>query len=381
MVSPRASGSLRGFTLVELLVVIAIIGILVALLLPAIQAAREAARRSQCTNNLKQIGLGILNHQDTRKFFPTAGTNTTDFWTSPATGASASFERYGWAFQILPYVEEQAIHDVGKREEANYRPVDVIPSLGRSLVETPMGLYSCPTRGPRTAGISTDGTIVALGDYAGVYVGGLGDSWESSFNYTSAVGREYKARTWQGIIAKGGHFNGTEYEKWKTISARNVTDGLSHTIAVMEKAVFVDWYNVVANWSAAGHWSELDGWMHNAHAAMMRSVSGDGGLVYSKLVAGGAATVGPGTPGHTAGPPLLSDSEPTVDGVYRGVPEDGGVKHVDVGFGSPHPGGVLAVFADGSVKAISFDIDASVGGPLYQLSARDDGLTIQEEGL
>jgi prepilin-type processing-associated H-X9-DG protein len=54
---------------------------------------------------------------------------------------------------------------------------------------------------------------------------------------------------------------------------------------------------------------------------------------------------------------------------------------VDVGFGSPHPGGVLAVFADGSVKAISFDIDASVGGPLYQLSARDDGLTIQEEGL
>jgi prepilin-type N-terminal cleavage/methylation domain-containing protein len=67
------SGLRRGFTLVELLVVIAIIGILVALLLPAVQAAREAARRSQCVNHLKQIGIGFMNHENVHKFLPTAG--------------------------------------------------------------------------------------------------------------------------------------------------------------------------------------------------------------------------------------------------------------------------------------------------------------------
>lgn len=96
-----------GFTLVELLVVIAIIGVLVALLLPAVQAARESARRTQCTNNLKNLGLALLNYHDSRKVFP-----------APATVFSETIEPlYGtrvfgsWAIDILPFIEQQALHD------------------------------------------------------------------------------------------------------------------------------------------------------------------------------------------------------------------------------------------------------------------------------
>src|SRR5262245_56226043 len=94
-----------GFTLVELLVVIAIIGILVALLLPAVQAAREAARRAKCTNNVKQITLALLSYHDANKRFP-RGT-----YTNPDKNHLNAEDGPGWATKILPYLEEQAYYD------------------------------------------------------------------------------------------------------------------------------------------------------------------------------------------------------------------------------------------------------------------------------
>src|SRR5215813_4559460 len=99
----------KAFTLVELLVVIAIIGILVALLLPAIQAAREAARRASCSNNLKNLGLAVLNHHDVMKHFPVSMGNPLDTANFP--GDARPQPAVGWIVNILPQMEEQALYD------------------------------------------------------------------------------------------------------------------------------------------------------------------------------------------------------------------------------------------------------------------------------
>ena len=146
----------RAFTLVELLVVITIIGILIALLLPAVQAAREAARRLQCCNHLKQLSLGMLTHEEQMGFYPTGGTwpkgQYTDvgaWWIGEPDRGFGKEQYGGWFFNVLPFIEQQAVHDVGAgRTDAERR------ALWAMHVATPLAVANCPSRrAPLTYGL------------------------------------------------------------------------------------------------------------------------------------------------------------------------------------------------------------------------------------
>jgi len=127
----------RGFTLVELLVVIAIIGVLVALLLPAVQAAREAARRMSCSNNLKQIGLALHNYHDSFKRFPPAGINY-GWCQSPANDGRKLFNSNG-LMMLLPFVEQNALYNQYDQTQAasNYLRYNSTDSLAGSAATSP----------------------------------------------------------------------------------------------------------------------------------------------------------------------------------------------------------------------------------------------------
>jgi prepilin-type N-terminal cleavage/methylation domain-containing protein len=129
----------RGFTLVELLVVITIIGILIALLLPAVQAAREAARRLQCENNIKQLALAGLSHEQHQGFLPCNGWWT--FFEGDPDRGFAVHQPGGWVYNILPYIEQQVIHDLGAGQSAATKMTTF--TLRES---TPLRMFICPTR-------------------------------------------------------------------------------------------------------------------------------------------------------------------------------------------------------------------------------------------
>jgi prepilin-type N-terminal cleavage/methylation domain-containing protein len=144
-VTARGACLVRGFTLVELLVVIAIIGVLVAMLLPAVQQAREAARRSQCVNNLKQMGLGFLNHESSHGFLP--GSGWSPWVVGDADMGTGAKQPGGWMYQILPYIEQQALWALPA--DGNERALTAQQKAAAlELQRRPVAAFHCPSRRP-----------------------------------------------------------------------------------------------------------------------------------------------------------------------------------------------------------------------------------------
>jgi prepilin-type N-terminal cleavage/methylation domain len=239
-----------GFTLIELLVVIAIIAVLIALLLPAVQQAREAARRTQCKNNLKQIGLAFHNYHDTFRLFHRGGPNGTITLSNSTNAPILARKMISWSTALLPYVDQATLYN--KYDHARWffeSPNDVLTS-------TPLSVFQCPSNPNASQKREFEGAAFGRTDYSGLYHAALGnDAFPPSQKYPSPNG-----------IMNGATFSprGTWDPDARNVSIRDITDGLSNTIVIGEapnsqhglwgghKNFFTQQANINARYTIAG---------------------------------------------------------------------------------------------------------------------------------
>lgn len=339
-----------GFTLVELLVVIAIIGVLVALLLPAVQAAREAARNSQCKNSLKQIGLGMLNFESTKKEFPSGGWGFR--WMGDPDAGTGPRQPGGWIYQVAPYFEQTAVTNIGSG--ARGEPKKQLLAQQRAVM---IPFLYCPSRRAPTLMPSVEfcfnaenPELEARTDYAangGSYKMPRAIGPNPNADYTDCA-EGYPRCAWNGPgdDTINDNFNGIVTAR-RGAALRQVSDGASNTMMAGEKYLPQIFYETVSfKEIVPGSGSAAD------------DNPGDNSSIYQGF---DKDTVR--WPSKNKMP--LRDSD-HLDRAYLA----GG----DESMGGPHPGGLNTVYVDGSVHAIQFDVDPLV---YDAIGDRADGTAIQ----
>jgi prepilin-type N-terminal cleavage/methylation domain-containing protein/prepilin-type processing-associated H-X9-DG protein len=332
----------RAFTLVELLVVIAIIGILIALLLPAIQAARESARRIECRNHLKQIATAAMNHESTQKFYPTGGWNW--HWCGDPYCGFGRRQPGSWPFNILPWLEQKQLHDMalGSSNVATKK------ARLKAMSQTVISEYYCPTRGgrssilcilndrPQNAGGLTANVDDVGGncDYAanagtrnsgvgaGPYPGGGDDAAAVVFSAWPDVDSPNMDAT--HLPSNSLFMNGVTFNS-SMVKTKDIRDGTAHTYLIGEKMVFKENY-----FSGIGDYGN--------DTALFAGYDYDW---------------------HRFGSVLPMQDRP-----------HNGMANQNPYFGSAHAGAFNMAFCDGAVRSLGYDIDAHTH---EMLSNRMDG--------
>jgi len=323
----RPSTSRTGFTLVELLVVIAIIGVLVALLLPAVQSAREAARRMQCTNNLKQLGLALHNFHDTKLAFPAADQEL------PNNPSLTPVWNCSWTPHILPYIEQQALFQI-YRFDRTWDDGPTNSAVGGAIRAKIKGFMcpSAPTQNTRpfaTDRGSIDYAATTEREYPNPFLNAAQASAvsQSDPNFIGILGHDV-------VLAVGAN----PAMRLANRRMATITDGTSNTFLLAECA------------GRNGYW-----WMGKRQTTTI--TAGPWANPGARIQIGGCDPTNPSYPlnnANVAGPRAVNCINKKE--IY-----------------SFHPSGACVVMADGSVKMVSSNLDLNVA---YALLTRDRGETI-----
>lgn len=347
----------NGFTLVELLVVIAIIGLLVALLLPAVQAARGAARRNECTSHLKNLAVGCLNHESTKRVFPPGAS----YVGKPQKG----IDGFSWHVSLLGFVEESAVAqviDAAVKERARTTPTDPLHAYDdtlRPVNERTSKVFQCPSDGEAVDNLTVHAGMVAS-SYAAVAGSAASRAEDSDSLPTTQPNGDYLMGEFGAVNA-----DGIMYVTART-QARQIVDGLSKTLLLGER-----WYQLRA-WTCGAFW--FDGTpQYDAQGRPIpptRPVANTGMAATKNVDADYPPNADLNAVGYFA-----THEDEHRPGAFPGPPTPKTMMFNDLLFGSFHAGGTNFAFADGHVEFVADGIEPAV---YVAMASRDGGEIVRE---